>query len=253
VGSHGSYNDNGVGTSYGSYGGHSTNNPSYYSPLGPGGFNLHGQVGGFFLGSSPDIRRRPQLPHNNPNGGLGLSPSNLGPMSLGASPSQFTPPNSHSHMQIIPAASPGRYGPTSPVRGAHNSSSLGKQAAVGQYNKRWSHLPASMPHYDHGHGHYGDGPSTSHHHHHDGSSRGFGYSHSMLSHSSPSSNWRQRQQQQVTAGTSTSASHEVSVSNSFAQDSISGHSEIPVDAFESTSIPDPADWDPNYRFEALIF
>lgn len=261
MGSHGSYNDgNGVGTSYGSYGEHNTSNPSYYSPLGPGGFNLHGQVGGVFLGSSPDIRRRPQLPHNNPNGGLGVSPSNLGPMSLGASPSQFTPPNSHSHIQIIPGASPGRYGPTSPVRGgAHGSSSLSKQAAVGQYNRRrWPHLPSSMPHYDHGQGHYGDGPSTSHHHHHDVSSRGVGYSHSMLSHSSPFSNWRQQQQQPqvgggLTGGASTSTSREVFVSNSFGQDSISGHSDVPVDVFESTSIPDPADWDPNYRLEPLLF
>lgn len=259
VGSHGSYNDgNGVGTSYGSYGEHNTSNPSYYSPLGPGGFNLRGQVGGVFLGSSPDIRRRPQLPHNNPNGGLGVSPSNLGPMSLGASPSQFTPPNSHSHIQIIPGASPGRYGPTSPVRGGHGSSSLSKQAAVGQYNRRrWSHLPSSMPHYDHGQGHYGDGPSTSHHHHHDVSSRGVGYSHSMLSHSGPFSNWRQQQQQQqvgggLTGGASTSTSREVSVSNSFGQDSISGHSDVPVDVFESTSIPDPADWDPNYSEESLL-
>ncbi|KAJ1702789.1 hypothetical protein LUZ63_002568 [Rhynchospora breviuscula] len=259
VGSHGSYNDsNGLGTSYGSYGDHNTSNSSYYSPLGPGGFNLHGQVGGIFLGSSPDVRRRPQLPHNNPNGGLGLSPSNLGPMSLGASPSQFTPPNSHSHMQIMPGASPGRYGPTSPVRGgAHGSSSLGKQAVVGQYNRRrWPHLPASMPHYDHGHGHYGDGPSTSHHHYHDGSSRGVGYSHSMLS-SNHFSNWRQQQQQQVgggrsMTGASISTSREVSVPNSFGQDVISGYSEVPCDTFESTSIPNPADWDPNYSEEMLL-
>ncbi|KAI8029501.1 hypothetical protein LOK49_LG01G01962 [Camellia lanceoleosa] len=133
LGSHGSYNDGtGLGSSYGSYGDNSNMLASYYSPVGPSGM----KGGMSILGSSPDARRRIiQLP---PGNGLGVSPSagNFAPMSLGTSPSQFTPPSSYSQ---VTAGSPGHYGPTSPARGSHGSP-LGKVAAVSQFNRRksWS-------------------------------------------------------------------------------------------------------------------
>ncbi|XP_076946169.1 dual specificity protein kinase YAK1 homolog [Bidens hawaiensis] len=72
------------------------------------------------LGTSPDARRRAmQVPHGN---GFGFSPAgNFAPMSLGTSPSQFTPPYSQ-----VTAGSPGHYGPSSPARGSCHGSPLGK-------------------------------------------------------------------------------------------------------------------------------
>ncbi|RRT70042.1 hypothetical protein B296_00036799 [Ensete ventricosum] len=245
LGSHGSYNENtGLGSSYGSYG-DINNMHAYNSPVGPCGFNMHVQVGGPFLGSSPDARHRSQLSHGT---GFGVSPfGGLGPMSLGASPSQFTPPSSQ--MQIS-SASPGKYGPTSPVRG--RGISLGKAAAVGQYNKRtWGYPTMCMQPYgsaDHGPGFCGDGMSCSQP---DAQFRGHGGSpHSAISSSSHSNWW-----QQMGGGNGLSSSLNSANQKSYpvpqAQNSfvVSSHNlEVPCDKPEgSSSLPDPADWDPNYR------
>ncbi|GKD69845.1 hypothetical protein Tco_1323935 [Tanacetum coccineum] len=90
LGSHGSYNDGiTLGSSYGSYGDNS-NMLQYYSPVGPSAMNNYAQNLPV-LGTSPDARRRiMQIPQGN---GVGFSPAgNFAPMSLGTSPSQFTPP-----------------------------------------------------------------------------------------------------------------------------------------------------------------
>ncbi|KAI3708265.1 hypothetical protein L2E82_37430 [Cichorium intybus] len=94
LGSRGSYNDGTrLGSSYGSYGDNS-NMVAYFSPVGPSAMNNYAQGHAPVLGSSPDARRRlMQIPHGN---GFGFSPAqgNFAPMSLGTSPSQFTPPYS---------------------------------------------------------------------------------------------------------------------------------------------------------------
>ncbi|KAG2660890.1 hypothetical protein PVAP13_1KG466000 [Panicum virgatum] len=245
-GSHGSFNDNaGLANSYGSYDFNSLN--IYNSPMDPPGFNLRSQAGGSFLGSSPDIRRRPHLSYG---GGIRLSPGGPGPMSLGASPSQFTPPNSQ--MQI-PGAN-GKYG-ASPSRGAHGSS-LGKAAAVGQYNRRRNQGYPPMPMPPHGHtsqpiqGHHGDGVSAARF---DGYSQGSsGYPHNTL----PSSgHYSWRPQRGVGSGlpSDPSSSH-----GSFPPTNHHGFpplhsSDVSADTLPSTSsIPDPADWDPNYSDESLL-
>nr|ADB85407.1 putative protein kinase [Phyllostachys edulis] len=246
-GSHGSFNDNvGLASSYGSYDVNNVN--MYHSPLGPSGFNLHSQTGGSFLGSSPDIRRRPHLSHG---GGIRLSPGGLGPMSLGASPSQFTPPKSQ--MQI-PTTVTGKYGPTSPARGSHGSS-LGKTAAVDQYNRRrnLSHPPISMPPHEYGsqliQGHHVDGGSASHF---DAYARGHsGYPHGALPNSGHF-NWRP----QIGIGSGLSADQSSSHGSfppSRYNDFPPLHSNVSADTLASTSsIPDPADWDPNYSDESLL-
>ena len=91
------------------------------------------------FGISPDPRRRmAHMPVNHALGHayLGFSPSTSSymPMSLGVSPSNFTPPSSHfQHSPGSPSTgSPRGFGPTSPARGG----ALGKAAALGQYSKR---------------------------------------------------------------------------------------------------------------------
>ncbi|CAL4884874.1 unnamed protein product [Urochloa decumbens] len=245
-GTHGSFNDNsGLASSYGSYDFNSVN--IYNSPMDPSGFNLRSQAGGSFLGSSPDVRRRPHLSHG---GGIRLSPGGLGPMSLGASPSQFTPPNSQ--MQI-PGAN-GKYG-TSPSRGAHGSS-LGKAAAVGQYNRRRNqgYPPMPMPPHEHAsqpiQGHQGDGVNTARF---DAYGRGnSGYLHNTLPNSGHYS-WRP--QRGVGSGLPSDPS---SCHGSFPPTNYNGFpplhsSDVSTDTLPSTSsIPDPADWDPNYSDESLL-
>ncbi|KAI5062383.1 hypothetical protein GOP47_0022922 [Adiantum capillus-veneris] len=98
---------------------------------------------------SPDTWRH--VGHISANKGvghtyLGMSPSsNFLEMSLGVSPSNFTPSNftsptshlQHSSVSSPSFGSPGRYGPTSPARSSGGgASSLGKVAALGQFNKR---------------------------------------------------------------------------------------------------------------------
>lgn len=247
LGSHGSFNDNaGPASSCGSYDFNSVN--IYNSPMDPPGFNLRSQVGGSFLGSSPDVRRRPHLSH----GGAGIrpSPGGLGPMSLGSSPSQFTPPNSQ--MQI-PTGANGKYG-ASPSRGGHGSS-LGKAAAVGQYNRRRNpgYPPMPMPPHEHSsqliQGHQGDGVSSSHFDaYHPGNS---GYRHNTLPNSGHYS-WGQQRGVGSGLPSDPSCSH-----GSFPPTDHNGfpplHSDVSTDALPSTSsISDPADWDPNYSDESLL-
>ncbi|KAJ3680717.1 hypothetical protein LUZ60_016995 [Juncus effusus] len=253
--SYGSYNNTELGTSYGSSFGdhnhhinthninnnnhhhHNNNNNAYYSQFGPGGFNIRNQVGGTFLGSSPDVRRRPQNNnsynnnHHNYNNNynnyknLGVSP-NFGahiPLPLGASPSQFTPPG----------ASPGKYGPTSPVRtgphgGPHGSSSLGKITMMSQHQRRRNWIPGSSP--------------SSYQEHH--------YPQSMLSNASSGyTNWRPP----VTQGLapvpfSLDNNNNNNNSNNNNINSINNN-----DVGESTaSLPGPGDWDPDYSEESLL-
>ncbi|XP_052143494.1 dual specificity protein kinase YAK1 homolog isoform X2 [Oryza glaberrima] len=245
-GSHGSFNDNvGLASSYGSYDVNSVN--MYHSPLGPSGFNLHSQAGGTFLGSSPDIRRRSYLYHG---GGIRLSPGCPGPMSLGASPSQFTPPNSQ--MQI-PSTATGKYGSTSPARSSHGS--LGKAAAVGQYNRRRNlgHPPISMPPHEYTsqliQGHHGDGTISNHF---DGYARGHsGYPQSALPNPGHFS-WRPH----TCAGSGLSTdtlNHGSFPPSRYGGFPPSHSSNVSADTLASTSsIPDPADWDPNYSEESLL-
>ncbi|KAL6633707.1 hypothetical protein ACP70R_026378 [Stipagrostis hirtigluma subsp. patula] len=245
-GSQGSFNDNpGLASSYGSYDFNSIN--IYNSPMDPSGFNLRSQAGGSFLGSSPDIRRRPHLSYGC---GIRLSPGGPGPMSLGASPSQFTPPNSQ--MQI-PTSASGKYG-ISPARGSH-SSSLGRAAAVGQYNRRRNlgYPPMPMPPHEHAsqliQGHQGDVNAARS----DAYGRGnSGYLHNALPNSGQFS-WRP--QRGVASGLSSdpSSSH-----GSFPPAHYNGFpslhsSNVSADTLPSTSsIPDPADWDPNYSDDSLL-
>ncbi|XP_010275182.1 PREDICTED: dual specificity tyrosine-phosphorylation-regulated kinase 1B-like [Nelumbo nucifera] len=254
LGSHGSYNDNaGLGSSYGSYGDNSSFY-AYYSPVGPSGLNIHTQGGVPILGASPDARRRTsQLSHGN---GLGVSPSagNFAPMSLGASPSQFTPPSSHIQ---VSAGSPGKYGPTSPARssGVHGSP-LSKMTAACQVNRRrsWGYpgslqsQESSSPHWQ---GHHSDGASCSHT---EGNSRGHGSSPRGVQSSFNSPSWRQQRGcNGLTSGYSSTVQN---APGSHAQSSnfpLQQTSESAYDKSESnSSLPDPGDWDPNYSDELLL-
>ncbi|GJM86552.1 hypothetical protein PR202_ga02421 [Eleusine coracana subsp. coracana] len=250
-GSHGSVNDNpGLASSYGSYDFSSVN--VYNSPMDPSGFHLRSQAGGSFFGSSPDFRRRPHLPHLPHGGGIGLSPGGPGPMNLGVSPSQFTPPNSQ--MQI-PTTAGGKYG-TSPARGGHGSS-LGKAAAVGQYNRRRNlgYPPMPVPPHEHAsqviQGHQADVTSAAHFELY---GRGnSGYMHNALPNSGHFS-WRPQR------GVSSGLSSEPSTSSHGSFPPIRYNafpplhpSNLSADTLPSTSsIPDPADWDPNYSDESLL-
>ncbi|KAM3389373.1 hypothetical protein ACQJBY_011475 [Aegilops geniculata] len=235
LGSHGSYAGNaGLASSYGSYG--DVNNANmYYSPLGPSGFS--------HVSSSPDIRLRPRLSYDR---GIRLSPGSMGPMSLGASPSQFTPPNYQMH---TPANSTGKHGSGSPASGGIHGSPLGKAAPVGQYSKR-KNMPMPPHEYasQHGQGRHGDGVSFSHS---DAYTRGHaGYSQHSLP-SSGHSSWRP----QITSrsGFSMEASSSHGPSQAY-----SSHNAPPLPSFDAlpdTSAPstlDPSDWDPNYSDESLL-
>ncbi|XP_042506611.1 dual specificity protein kinase YAK1 homolog [Macadamia integrifolia] len=251
LGSHGSYNDGAaLGSSYGSYG-DSNSMHSYYSPVGPSGLSIHAQGGVSILGASPDARRRnSQLSHGN---SLGVSPSagNFIPMSLGASPSQFTPPSSHIQ---VSSASPGKYGPTSPARssGVHGSP-LGKMAAVSHFNRRSWGYQGSMQSQESAswQGHHTDTGSCSHP---EGSSRGHGGS-PRSTQSSTFLSWRNQRGggSSVTSGYSSTNQN---VSGSFAPNPnvpFSQATETVCDKPESSSsLPHPGDWDPNYSDELLL-
>ncbi|XP_047062078.1 dual specificity protein kinase YAK1 homolog isoform X2 [Lolium rigidum] len=234
-GSHGSYAGNaGPASSYGSYG--DVNNVNmYYSPVGPSGFP--------HVGSSPDIRLRPRISYDR---GIRLSPGGMGPMSLGTSPSQFTPPNYQMH---IPANSTGKHGSGSPASGSIHGSPLGKAAAVGQYSNR-KNMP--MPPHEfasqHGQGRHGDGVSFSHS---DAYIRGHaGYSQHSLP-SSGHSSWRP----QIASGSGFPLEASSSHGSSRAFHS---HNVPPLPSFDiipDTSAPstqDPSDWDPDYSEESLL-
>ncbi|CAD6259719.1 unnamed protein product [Miscanthus lutarioriparius] len=224
-GSHGSYTGNpGFGNSYGSTGDVNAIN-MYYSPLGSSGLAQ--------IGSSPDVRLRMRFPHDR---GIRLSPGSLGPMSLGASPSQFTPPN---YQMQIPANSTGKHGSGSPASGGIHGSPLGKAAAVGPYNMR-RNLP--MPPHDyvsqHGQGRFGDGVSFSHS---DAYARGHtGHSHNAAGPSSCHSGWRPQIGSRSGISLEASSSHVPSQAPSQSFD------------FSASSELDPANWDPNYSDESLL-
>nr|XP_016484111.1 PREDICTED: dual specificity tyrosine-phosphorylation-regulated kinase 1B-like [Nicotiana tabacum] len=243
LGSHGSYHDGaGLSSSYGSYG-DSSNLHAFYSPAGPSGMHLYAQNGVSILGSSPDTRRFKQLP---PGNGLGVSPGNFIPMSLGTSPSQFTPPNMYSQ---ISAGSPGNYGPSSPSRGSCHGSPLGKMAAGSQYNRRkgWgypgSYQSQEISSSSHWQGQVADGNNSS-----QANSPVFGGS---LLHLHSNSNPRQQGSSSVTVGYSNA--HNITSSSMQG-----GHTQFQKtqgvhDKTEgSNSLPDPADWDPNYSEELLL-
>ncbi|KAF8380839.1 hypothetical protein HHK36_028334 [Tetracentron sinense] len=254
LGSHGSYNDSaGLGSSYGSYGDNSSLY-AYYSPIGPSGLNIRAQGGLSILGASPDARRRTsQL---TPGNGIGVSPSagNFAPMSLGASPSQFTPPSSHIQ---VSAGSPVKYGPTSPARGSGvHGSPLGKVAAGSQFNRRSCGYPGSLQSQENTsslpwQGHLTDGASCSYA---EGNSRGHGGSprHVQLPSIVPS--WRQqRGGNGFTSGYSL-AVHKISESFTLSSNVVFQQTtEASHDKPESSlSLPDPGDWDPNYSEELLL-
>ncbi|CAH9136831.1 unnamed protein product [Cuscuta epithymum] len=248
LGSHGSFNDcGGLGSSYGSYGDTNNNLQAYYSPAGPSGMHLCAQNGSSILGSSPDARRFMHLPHGNT---LGVSPGNLVPMSLGVSPSQFTPPSMYSQM---PVGSPGQYGPTSPARGSSHGSPLGKMAAGNQYNRRkgWGHHGSlqsqetqSSPHWQ---GQAIDNTNSSL-----PNSPISGGSLLHLQSNSNSTAWRQQggsaapvgnSAAQNIMGTTRHASH-----TQFVHPQGTRHEKSEA----SNSLPDPGDWDPNYSEELLL-
>ncbi|KAG5559097.1 hypothetical protein RHGRI_008870 [Rhododendron griersonianum] len=243
LGSHGSYNDNtGLGSSYGSYG-ENSNMLAYYSPVGPSGMK-----GGMpILGSSPDARRRIQLP---PGNRLGVSPSagNFVPMSLGTSPSQFTPPT----YSQVGAGSPGQYGPTSPVRGSCHGSPLGPSANQFNRRKSWgyhgsvqSQESSSFPHWQ---GQVTDSTSSAQA---EGNSPVHGSPLHPQSNLNASSWKQQRGGSGITAGYS--AAHNFPASLALPNMQSSQPIENARDNPEgSLSLPGPGDWDPNYSEELLL-
>ncbi|KAK6926220.1 Protein kinase domain [Dillenia turbinata] len=253
VGSIGSYSESiGFGSSYGSYG--DGNMFAYYSPVAPSGINLHPHGGMAMLGSSPDARRRiMQLSHGN---GLGVSPSagNFAPLALGTSPSQFTPPNSYSH---VSAGSPGHYGPTSPARGSNHGSPLGKSAAFGQFNRRkgWGYSGSlqsqeiSSSHQWQGHS--ADGSSSFSQS--EGNSQLLG---SSQWHSQSNANATSWKQQRGGSGIAIGPSAIQNIPGSLTLGSSLHMRHVSGAAYDSSeaslSVPDPGDWDPNYSDELLL-
>lgn len=248
VGSHGSYNDNlGLGSSYGSYG-ESSNMFAYYSPVGPSGMHMLNHGSTTMLGNSPDARRR--VIQYQPGNGLGVSPSagNFTHLPLGASPSQFTPPNSYTQ---VSAGSPGHYGPTSPARGTSHGSPLGKTSAISQFNRRknWgcSGSPQTQditfsPHRQ------GQCPDSSSHT--EGTAQVLSSSPSYLQSNTDAAGWKQRGGGGggVSAGYANPGNQKMTSlfmpsSNLNLQSTELGHD----NPDSCLSLPDPGDWDPNYR------
>ncbi|XXG66720.1 hypothetical protein AAC387_Pa06g0241 [Persea americana] len=235
-GSLGSY-DSFNGGSYGSYGDNNSMH-MYYSSVGPSGMNIQAR-GGLIVGTSPDARQRASqlLPGN----GYGVSPStgSFGPMSLGASPSQFTP-SSPLH---APAGSPGNYGPSSPLRGSvQGLSLLGKVATTGHrrslgYHETFCNQPQGNTSSHHRQWHHTDGTNS------EGSPR------NMQSISSLPSWKQQRGGNGISSQSSSALRHAPSL---ISQVGFLPSSE-PYDKPEcSSSPPDPGHWDPNYSDELLL-
>lgn len=225
LGSHGSYNDGtGLGSSYGSYGDNS-NMLAYYSPVGPSAMNHYAQGNIPVLGTSPDARRRiMQIPHGN---GLGFSPAgNFAPMSLGTSPSQFTPP----YTQVTKAGSPSHYGPSSPARGNCHGSPLGKGTPSGNQMTRRK-----------GWGYSGNLPTQ------ESSSSGHwqGQFSDVNSPNLNAGSWKQQQRNSGNASAHTSFGS----GKPFLHPKGAAIHDKPE---TSSSLPDPGDWDPNYSDEQLL-
>ena len=216
IGSYGSYNDGAVqGSSYGSYGDNG-NMFAYYSPVNHTGLYMQNRGGVPMVGTSPDARRRVmQYPHGH---GLGTSPSagNFAPLPLGTSPSQFTPPNTNNQFF---AGSPGHHGPTSPVRNSCHGSPLGKMAAFSQFNRR------KGVGYSGGSQSQDFSLSRAQGHAIDNFNQSEGYS----THNISSSSLR---------------------SNTYNPSSTGPQLENPDNTL---SVPDPGDWDPNYRQVNNVF
>ncbi|CAA7406456.1 unnamed protein product [Spirodela intermedia] len=254
-GSYGSYNDNAFqGSSYGSYG-DGNNSIAYCSPAGPSAMYIQTQIGGSILGASPDIRQRHQISHGS---GFGVSPTgNFCSMSLGVSPSQFTPPSSQ--IQVAPI-SPGKYGPTSPARGSVHGSPLGKGSGIGKYNRkrnnRGYHGSSGLPSHEstsqQWQGHHPDGFNSGH------PEGNFQAQVGSPRHSLPASNqsiWRQQRSGMGFPSGSSSVIHsDYPPLHPSSSGVIPSHSsEISFDKQEvSSSSPDPGDWDPNYSDELLL-
>lgn len=268
LGSHGSYGDGvGLGSSFGSYG-DTSNAYMGYCPITPSGLNIqnHGTPGGTSLGASPDTRWR--LSQAPPGHALGISPSSgmLRPMSLGASPSQFTPPSSQIQVSSgSPIGSPGRYGPTSPARSGIHVTGLGKAAAVGQYHKRRgfsisgsSHLSPQDNIPQHWQGHQnnlgvnmdvGAGSFV------DGNTRG-GYPGSPRNSQATSHLQPSRQRGGNGIATASMVSNHQKNSSVYGS-GLFGESPTAMETCSeglesSSSPPDPGDWDPNYSDELLF-
>ncbi|GAB2286494.1 hypothetical protein Dimus_020893 [Dionaea muscipula] len=249
LGSHGSFSDyTGVGSSYGSYG-ESFNAFAHFSPIVPSGINIHLQSGLPMVGASPDTRRA-MIQRSQ---GLGVSPSggSFAPLPLGASPSQFTPPNSLSQI----SGSPGHFGPASPARGNCLGSPLGKGAAVSPFSRRrnWGHSGNMQPQ---------EGTSSSHWQESsiNGSASSLGEGNFQV-HSGPLNMpsksdvpiWKQPQGTSVVASDYSSLT---SIPNSIPHGSCMPSSQskgtIKDRLDVALSLPDPADWDPNYSEELLL-
>eukprot|EP00249_Psilotum_nudum_P023542 c28917_g1_i3 orf=630-3857(+) len=265
VGSYGSFDGGGggLGSSYGSYG----DTSGLYT-----GYGTTSAISNANFGVSPDTWRRigQAPPSAFGHAHLGMSPSRnfFRPMSLGASPSQFTPPSSQ--FQASPGSpstgSSSRYGPTSPARGGAGVTALGKAAAVGQFNRRRG--PALSINSASGHNSpqentvapwqvvYSNSVNVSEDigasSHQEGNARP-GYlgspRNTSVQGAHPASVWRQRN------GTMSGAPHSKSSSmyspGSFG--AILSTLEANSDGVEDASPPpDPADWDPNYSEEQLL-
>ncbi|XXG43972.1 hypothetical protein AAC387_Pa01g3883 [Persea americana] len=250
LGSHGSYSDGaGFGGSYGSYG-DSNSMYMHYSPARTSGLNSQGQGGGLVIGACPDARwRNSKLSHGH---GFGVSPStgSFGPMSLGASPSQFTPPSSQIHAS---AGSPGIYGPSSPARGNAHASPLGKSATGVQSNRRrslgYTGKPQEIPLAQHWQGPHIDVIS---HSQPEGNSRGYVDSSHTVQSASNVPTWRlQRGGNVFSSGLSSHQNVHLSSAHGF-QAGL-GPTLEPYDKPEcSTSPLDPGDWVPDYSDELLF-
>lgn len=242
LGSHGSYNDNTMlGSSYGSYG-EGGNMFTYFSPVGPSGMNIRPQSSASFLGGSPDARRR--FMHYSHGNGLGMSPTagNFAPLPLGTSPSQFTPPGSYGQFS---AGSPGHYGPTSPARSNSYGSPLGKVSAGSQYNRRKSsgYSGSSQPLESSPSLHrQGQGTEGTSYNQTDGNSQIHAGSQSAFQPSSGVTGWKQHR------GANIHPSNQNVFGSPGSQlqfaPSMGTHDKTEI----SSSLPDPGDWDPNYRF-----
>uniref|UniRef100_M4FEG6 Protein kinase domain-containing protein n=1 Tax=Brassica campestris TaxID=3711 RepID=M4FEG6_BRACM len=233
IGSYGSYNDGAVqGSSYGSYGDNG-NMFAYYSPVNHTGLYMQNRGGVPMVGTSPDARRRVmQYPHGN---GLGTSPSagNFAPLPLGTSPSQFTPPNPNN--QYL-AGSPGHHGPTSPARNSCHGSPLGKMAAFSQFNRRQSVGYSGGSQSQDSSLSQAQGHGMDNLHQNEGYSGQFSGS---LPHRHLDPGFQNRKQSQGSPGYSTH-----NISSSSLRSSTGPHIE---NTEKALSVPDPGDWDPNYR------
>lgn len=231
LGSHNSYDCNGLGSSYGSYG-ENFNTFTYFSPVGPSAMNIHAQGGMSMVGTSPDARwravHRPQ--------GLGISPSmgNFTALPLGTSPSQFTPPSSFTSGAV------GHYGSMSPARGSSLGSPLGKGVAVSNFNRRQSWGYSESPQSQ-------ESPASSYPRGHISmstcSSQGEGNSHVYggPSHMPLKSNMPNWKQPHGSSDFSNDSSMKALQAKRIADENL-----------DAAELPDPADWDPNYSDELLL-